>query len=234
MEGVPLSFDLYVWASPCPVTVAQAERTCRELAMENTSSVGADDRIRGFAQELLGRFPALEGLADDELDASPWSATPEVWASHVIVTISWSRAREVADFVLGAAAARGLVCFDPQALIVHNPLAHSVAGGLRLAFCDGSVVDRPDPASLATLLQALSLRNWYACLESTPGWFVQVGIGPSAGNVPEGKFALEYREGAPERHRRTLAASLADVVVAFEGFASGDPAWQDSFSWRYL
>ena len=33
---------------------------------------------------------------------------------------------------------------------------------------------------------------------------------------------------------RTLAASLADVVAAFEGFASGDPAWKDSFSWGHL
>lgn len=160
--------------------------------------------------------------------------TPEISASHVIMAISWSRAREVAEFVLALAARRGLVCFDPQASVVHNPPGQGLAGGLRLEFCDGGVVDRPDPAALGTLLQALSAQNWFACLESGPGWFVQVGIGPNAGNVPAGKFALEHREGAPERHRRTLAASLDDVVAAFEGFASGDPAWKDSFSWTHL
>ena len=165
----------------------------------------------------------MESLADEELESSPWSMTPEISASHVIVTISWSRAQEVAEFVLRAAAARGLVCFDPQASVVHNPPARAVAGGLRLEFCDGSVVEHPDLAALGTLLQALSAQNWYACLESRPGWFVQVGIGPNAGNVPAGKFALEHREGAPERHRRTLVTSLADVVAAFEGFASGGP-----------
>jgi hypothetical protein len=196
--------------------------------------VSADTRVRGFAQELLGRFPALESLADEELPASPWSMTPEVSAGHMIITISWSRAQEVAEFVLGLAAGRGLVCFDPQASVVRSPAGQAVAGGLRLEFCDGGVVDRPDPAALRTLLQALSPRNRYACLEARPGWFVQVGIGPDAGNVRAGTFALEYREGTPERHRRTLAASLDDVVAAFEGFASGDPAWKDTFSWSHL
>jgi hypothetical protein len=229
-----VSFDLYVWGSPCPVTAEQAGRICQEVAAGNASSVSADGRVPGFAQELLGRFPALESLADEGLEASPWSMSPEVSASHVVMTIRWSRAQEMAELVLGLAAARGLVCFDPQASVAHNPPGQVVAGGLRLEFCDGGVVDRPDPAALGTLLQALSSRNWYACLESGPGWFVQVGIGPNAGNVPAGKFALEYREGVPELHRRTLAASLADVVAAFEGFASGDPAWKDSFSWSHL
>jgi hypothetical protein len=43
-------------------------------------------------------------------------------------------------------------------------------------------------------------------------------------------FALEYRECAPEHHRRALARGLAEVVTASEGFASGDRAWTDSFS----
>lgn len=227
-----MSFDLYAWGSPQPATAEQAERICRELAAGNTISVSADARVQGFAQELLGRFPPLESLADEELEASPWSMTPEISASHVIMTISWSRAQEAAEFVLALAARQGLVCFDPQASVVHNPPGQ--AGGLRLEFCDGSVVDHPDPAVLGPLLQALSPRNWYAILESGSGWFVQVGIGPNAGNVPPGKFALEHREGTPERHRRTLAASLDEVVAAFEGFASGDPAWKDSFSWSRL
>ncbi|MCW2915403.1 MAG: hypothetical protein JWN52_3471 [Actinomycetia bacterium] len=229
-----MSFDLYVWGSPQTATAEQAERICHELAAENTSSVSADARVQGFAQELLRRFPALESLTDAELEASPWSMTPEISASHVIMTISWSRAQELAEFVLALAARRGLVCFDPQASVVHNPPGQALAGGLRLEFCDGGVVDRPEPAALGVLLQALSPRNWYVCLESRPGWFVQVGIGPNAGNVPAGKFALEHREGTPERHHRALVASRDEVVAAFEGFASGNPVWKDSFSWSHL
>ena len=110
-----MSFDLYVWGSPRPATAQQAERICHELAAGNSRSVSVDARVRGFAQEMLGRFPALESLADEEMEISPWSMTPEVSASHVIMTISWSRAPEVAEFVLGLAARQGLVCFDPQA-----------------------------------------------------------------------------------------------------------------------
>lgn len=66
-----MSFDLYVWGSPHPAAAEQAERICHELAAGNTSSVGADGRVQGFARELLERFPALESLADEELEASP-------------------------------------------------------------------------------------------------------------------------------------------------------------------
>jgi hypothetical protein len=45
----------------------------------------------------------LESLAAEELEASPWNITPEIAASHVIMTISWARAQEVAKFVLGRA-----------------------------------------------------------------------------------------------------------------------------------
>ncbi|MGH3282484.1 MAG: hypothetical protein ACRDNW_25580 [Trebonia sp.] len=71
--------------------------------------MSADPRMQGFARELLGRFPALESLAAEELEASPWSMTPEISASHVIMTIYWSRAQEVAEFVLALATTRCLV-----------------------------------------------------------------------------------------------------------------------------
>jgi uncharacterized membrane protein YgcG len=93
---------------------------------------------------------ACEGLAAEELQASPWNVTPEVSDSHVIMTISWSRAQEVAEIVLGLAATRGLVCFDPHASVVHNPSGQ--ADRLRLEFADGGLVDRPDPAALGALL----------------------------------------------------------------------------------
>jgi hypothetical protein len=67
--------------------------------------------------------------------------------------------------------------------------------------------------------------------EGEPGWFVQVGIGPDAGNVPPGRFALEYREGSPDRHYRTLVTSMDQVVTVFTGFAWGDDSWKATISW---
>jgi hypothetical protein len=71
-----LSFDLYVWGSPQPAAAEQAERICRELAAGSTGSVGADGRMQGFAQELLGQFPALESLGAEELEALLRRRTP--------------------------------------------------------------------------------------------------------------------------------------------------------------
>ena len=48
-----MSFDLYVWGSPHPVTAEQAERICYELAAGNSSSVGADGRVQGFEGEKI-------------------------------------------------------------------------------------------------------------------------------------------------------------------------------------
>lgn len=83
-----MSFDLYVWGVPQPVTAEQAERICVELAEENTGSVRADAGVRDFLQELLVRFPALESLSDEEVVASPWSVTPWSSDSHVIMAIT--------------------------------------------------------------------------------------------------------------------------------------------------
>jgi hypothetical protein len=60
---------------------------------------------------------------------------------------------------------------------------------------------------------------------------VQVGIGQRAGNVPDGKFALEYREGDPDRHYRIVVDSLDDAVTLFEDFAAGRDSYKAAFAW---
>lgn len=54
--------------------------------------------------------------------------------------------------------------------------------------------------------------------------------GPDA-DAPEGTYALEYREGSPERHYRALVDNLDDIVAAFTGFASGEDGWKSAREW---
>jgi hypothetical protein len=92
----------------------------------------------------------------------------------------------------------------------------------------------PGPEDLRSQLKRLSRANFYACLEHEEGWFVQVGIGPRAGNVPDGKFVLEYREGDPEQHYRVLADGLEDALTLFEDFAAHRDFYKTAFAWaRY-
>ncbi|WP_020577895.1 hypothetical protein [Actinopolymorpha alba] len=228
-----MSFDLYVWGLPQPVTVKLAEQICEQLAHDHAVVVAADPRVEAFYQAVTERFPALEGLTDEALDDSPWCMSPGLSPSHLIMNIRWSCAQEVARWIIPLAAEHGLVCFDPQSGRVHNPPRPDM-NELRLEFYDGSMVDSPAPADLRRLLQALSERNWYASLEKEPDWFVQVGVGQQAGDVPEGHYAVEYREGAPDRHYRTLMASLDDVAAVFVGFATDDQTWKNTSAWTQL
>lgn len=225
-----MSFDLYVWREAQPITAEQADRICHHLAEGQAGVVEPDDGVRAFHEELTARFPDLESLTDEEMETSPWSMSPEGMPTCVITTIRWPRAQELAAFVIDLAERHGLVCYNPQDRTVHNPAEIVTAEGLHLQFCDGSTINSPNPADLRQLLQRISAQNWYACLERQPGWFVQVGIGKNAGNVPLGQFALEYREG-DNGHYRTLVASLDDAATLFKSFAADDQTWRTTFPW---
>jgi hypothetical protein len=228
-----MSFDLYVWREAQPMTAEQAERVYHQLAEGRTGIAEPDDRVQAFHQELTTRFPDLEDLSEEEIEASPWSMSPELTPTCVITTIMWPRAQELTAFMIDLAGRHGLICYDPQERHVHNPTEIVVDEDLHLQFCDGSTVNSPNSEDLRQLLQRISPQNWYAYLERQPGWFVQVGIGQNAGNVPPGQFAIEYREGE-NGHYRTLVTSLDDVATLFEGFAADDQTWKTAFPWtRY-
>lgn len=227
-----MSFDLWLWGSPKPVTLQQAERICGQLSAGEGADREADPQLEGFYRQLIAWYPPLERLSDSESEGSPWSMSPGLAPGHVTVMVRWPSAQEITRRVIPLAAEHSLVCYDPQAGHVHNP-PHQ-GSETRLEFCDGSVILDPEPTDLRRLLRLVDTRNWYAVLEREPGWYVQVGIGQHAGRVPAGTFALEYREGAADRHFRTLVTSLDEVVSAFGGFASADPAWRSAFAWQQL
>ncbi|WP_326949844.1 hypothetical protein OG439_14330 [Amycolatopsis sp. NBC_01307] len=225
-----MSFDLYIWRERHPITDERAAELCRQLGDGRDDVVDPDARVLAFRDELAGRFPDLESLSVDELESSPWAMSPDATPRRVILCMSWSRLDGAVSFVLELAGRHGLVCFDPQSQRVHNPQT-AAAGGLRLQCCDGSRIDDPSRDDLHLHLRRLSAENWHATLERRPGWFVQVGIGQYAGNVPPGKFAVEYREGEPDLHYRVLVGTLDEVMAVFDGFAVGDEAWKTTHPW---
>jgi hypothetical protein len=50
--------------------------------------------------------------------------------------------------------------------------------------------------------------------------------------VSDGQFAVEYRDGGPERHFRHVTASLGVVKSVFLGFAGSDDGWYDRLTWQ--
>lgn len=227
----PVSFDLYLWASPSPVTAGQADTICHRLAEGDQSATTPDPRLLEFASELTARYPRLEDVASPE--DSPWNMSPDVTPKRVILCMGFSQAPEISPGILELAGRHGLVCYDPQARQVHHPAQVTPAGTLRLESCDGGRAVGPGTGEIERQVRRLSPANWYAWLEREEGTYIQAGLGPSAG-APEGKYALEYREGSPEQHYRALADTLDDIAAAFTGFASGEDGWKSARNWTRL
>jgi hypothetical protein len=226
-----MSYDLYLWHSPRPVTVQQAMTIMVRLAEGRDDVVVPDDAVLAFHQDLIELFPPLDAIGDEEIDDSPWNASPDATASRAILCFGYSQVPQFAPAVVELAAKHGLVCFDPQSRAIHHQPVTRAAGSLLLESGDGSVVVDPGAEELRSQLEYLSETNFCVFLEREEGWFVQVGIGESAGGVPDGKFALEYREGVDEPLYRVLVDGFDDVVGLFEDFAAGRDSFKAAFAW---
>jgi hypothetical protein len=226
-----MSYDLYLWRSPQPVTARQAMAIMHRLADGQDDAVVPDDALLAFHQDLIARFPPLSALADDEVEDSPWNANPDATASRVILYFGHTQVPQVAPTVVELAERHRLVCFDPQSMVIHYQPVNRAPGSLLLESGDGSVIVDPDPEDMRSQLGNLSRTNFCAFLEREEGSFVQVGVGQRAGNVPEGKFALEYREGADDPLFRVLVDDLDDAVALFEDFAAGRDSFKGAYAW---
>ncbi|MFD0632350.1 hypothetical protein ACFQ9X_12765 [Catenulispora yoronensis] len=52
-----MSYDLYLWHGPQPVTAQRAMAICHELARSQNDSVIPDAAVPAFHDDLIARFP---------------------------------------------------------------------------------------------------------------------------------------------------------------------------------
>ncbi|WP_328603411.1 hypothetical protein OG943_25355 [Amycolatopsis sp. NBC_00345] len=226
-----MSFDLAVWfEATLSLTPEAAEKKYIRLCDEDLADVVPSERVSAFYGALTAMHPEIGTVPDEDLDACPWTAPMDVSPGHVIMPITGARAEEIGSAVRTLARQHGLVCFDPQAGVVHTPDAGSPRQ-LHWQCCDGTTLARPEVASIERELDRLSERNWYAVLEDEDARYVQVGLGRNAG-VSGGGFAVEYRDGTPDRHFRHMTASLDIVKSVFLGFTGNDNDWYDRLAWQ--
>ncbi|MBB2945497.1 hypothetical protein FB565_005230 [Actinoplanes lutulentus] len=104
-----MSFELFVWHEPAPISADAAEAKVREGIFRSHPAV---PKLR---DELLRHFPP-QGV---------WAATPEESDSLLALSCVWSRAGEFGDAVRTLAARHGLVCYEPGTrLLDPNAPAH--------------------------------------------------------------------------------------------------------------
>lgn len=166
-------------------------------------------------------------------ESSPWSAGLDVGDGYVLMPMQWGRASEVAPRIVELAGRHGLVCFDPQAGVVHVPPALRTAGALELHSCVGLPVSDPDLESVERAVRRLSAENWFVILEDPSGRYVQVGTGARAG-AAAGGYAVEFRDGSPERHYRCMLHDREQAVSVFVDFTRVPAARPAGVAWEKL
>jgi hypothetical protein len=111
---------LGVWNCLTPISSEEAAYQY-QLLKDVGSERRFDDKVYAFYSRLIGLYPEVETLSEEELDDSPWACSMEVSGSHVIMAILPEQSEKVVPQVLALAEENGLVCFDPQAGQVHLP-----------------------------------------------------------------------------------------------------------------
>jgi hypothetical protein len=231
IRGDAMSFDLAVWFEEASrLTLRSALEKYERLCDGDDADIVPSERVAAFHRAVTAVYPEITSTRDVDLDACPWQSAMDLSPGHVIMAITWSRADEVGSVVRALASEHGLVCFDPQAGVVHAPRAGS-SRRLLWQCCDGTALIRMDVESVVHELDRLSTRNWFAILDESDDRYVQVGCGRRA-DVPDGQFAVEYRDGSPERHFRHETASLDIVKDVFRGFAADSCGWFDRLTWE--
>lgn len=218
-----MSFDLYVWHEQDAITPTLAETKLRRWHDDQPGIFRADPAVRAFHAALMDRFPADSGV---------WSTVPGPSDQVLHLTVIWSRAGEVGAAVVGLAREHGLVCYEPQSHLL-NPNAAGHTAGFTLTSADGPDIPDPTAKRIGERIRHLGPDNHFVILERSDGWFVQVGYGPAAGAEP-GRYALEYREGAPDRHYRTETSDPGEGERLLTDFLDGDDTFKRRHVWRPL
>jgi len=71
-------------------------------------------KVAEFLKDLTGSYPQIDDVGKEALDDCPWSCAFDVSKGHVLLSMVWSRADEMAPIIVKLVKKHGLVCFDPQ------------------------------------------------------------------------------------------------------------------------
>jgi hypothetical protein len=218
-----MSFDLFLWHELEPITPAIAESKLRRWHDEEPGVFHAHPAVLSLYAALLDRFPPESGV---------WSVSPSASDTILALNVAWSRAGEVGSAVVALAREHGLVCYEPQSHLL-NPNAAGHIAAFTLTSATGPDVPDPTPERIEQRIRSLGPDNHFLILERADGWFVQVGYGPAAGAGP-GRYALEYREGAPEEHYRAETPDVTEAISLLTGFLAGADTFKRRHTWLPL
>lgn len=207
------------------MTADEASQYYRELCARPFDSFVPGAEMQAVVDAIVARYQAAVNTNDD-----PWAAEPDVGDDVALMAIQTPLAAIVAPIVEDEARARHLVCFDPQSNSVLEP-SPDYDHVVTLELANGRVIKNPNPDQIDQSVRRLSRTNWFAIIERGHNFYVQIGYGDNAG-APPGQYVLEYRDGSPERHWRTITPSMHESIAALQDYLQGSMNWTRKFTWK--
>lgn len=224
-----MSFDLAVWYTSEPITTQVAADIYSRLGDEPLADVESHPNINAFLEDLTARYPQIDDCDDDQIDDCPWSDSFDQSDQHVLLSISYSRVKEMVAVIEELAAKHDLVYFNPQWPCVVYPPRIAAMPHLRLILEKGSLIDNPTSEQIADALSSLDADgNSFAILERTETTYIQTGFQKS------GEYIIEYQEGSLDQHYQTVARDVQQVIAMFQAYAVGHDTWQQECEWNKL
>ena len=110
-----MSHDLGFFSIKQGATTAQVRAAYLNSCDGAAPSWPSSEALKSFISALENEYPCIDTLSDDEVDESPWSCGFDKGEGHIIVSMVFSRAPEVGDFVSGLLEQHELIVYDPQA-----------------------------------------------------------------------------------------------------------------------
>ncbi|WP_052737547.1 hypothetical protein [Grimontia sp. AD028] len=110
-----MSHDLGFFSIKEGATTAEVRAAYLSSCKGAAPSWPQSEALKSFISALENEYPCIDTLSDDEVDDSPWSCGFDKSEGHIIVSMVFSRAPEVGNFVWSLLEQHELIVFDPQA-----------------------------------------------------------------------------------------------------------------------
>jgi hypothetical protein len=111
-----MSFDLGFFAHTPGMSEADVRDSYRAYCGGTRGDHAEENQLLAeFVRSLELRYPPLSALSDDEVDDSPWSSEFDCGPTHLIVSMAFSKAPEVGQYIWDLLQKFPLIVYDPQA-----------------------------------------------------------------------------------------------------------------------
>ncbi|MFI6870781.1 hypothetical protein [Nocardia sp. NPDC050406] len=212
-----MSYDQILLPSGVASTPAEVDAYLTAQEGQPESEVVAE-----IAAELQRRDDALPE-SDRFLSSTPLGGKDN--GSTLVVSSPYDAIGHVRALLFELATPRGWAVYDPQLTWLADPAGHVPAtvthgGAGEFPYLTRELVDLWVPM--------LGEPGPYLIAETADQHYIQTY------RHPNGRYALEYRDGSPDRHYATTLDDPAAVAATIWAWATGDRTGFDALDWERL